>query len=428
MKQAGAVAAGAVLLLGPALLNGYPLLFSDTGGFLAQVPLPGFNWDKPWVYGPFLVLFHGGTTLWLPAVAQALILSGVVRLAGGVLGAGARFHLLVCVVLALGTAAPWFASTLMPDVFAPVAVLAVFVVAYAPGRGARAAATVAGTLAIAVHLAHLVLAAACIAVVCVLQRRLVLRALAPLGAALVLVLAANAGGERQFGISPFGQIFLLARLVADGPARQTLAERCPAAGWRLCAWTGRLTDDSDQFLWAGDGPVWADGYGPSFMRDEAGEIVRATVLAHPGAVLRAMAANTAAELLRVRVGDTLGPTHLDTTVWQALEAWFPPEEQARYAAALQPAGLLPAAAAPWTALHIPLLGLGLLGTTWVLVRGSAMHRAFAVLILAALVANAFSAGALSALHDRYQARVAWLLLLPPLYALHRPGWPGTGGR
>lgn len=414
-REAAAVLAGALLLLWPALWNGYPLLFSDTGGFLGQVPLPDFNWDKPWIYGPFLLLFHGNTTLWVPAAAQALILSGMLRLAGIVLGAGAWRHVAACAVLALASAAPWFASTLMPDIFAPVVVLAVFVLAYAPGRLARGIAALAGTLAIAVHLAHLVLAAACIAVVCVLRRRIVRPALLPLVAALLLVLAANAAGEREYGISPYGQIFLLARLVADGPARDTLAERCPAAGWRLCAWNGRLTADSDEFLWSGDGPVWADGSGPTRLRVEAGEVVRATLMAHPGAVLRAMAANGWAQLWRVRVGDTLVPTHLDTTVFPALEAWFPPEELARYAAAMQPRGLLPAAAAGWTALHVPVLLAGLVGLAWVLLRGPAPHRALAVLVLAGLLANAVATGALSSVHDRYQARIAWLVLVPPLF-------------
>ena len=381
------------------------------------MPLPDFNWDKPWVYGPWLLLFHGNTTLWTPALAQALLVSGSVRMTGAVLGAGWRTHLAVSVLLAGGTAAPWFASTLMPDIFAPLVVLAVFLVAHAPGRGLRACGMLVSTLAIAVHLAHLVLAAGCIAVATLLNRRAFGRCLVPLAAALALVLTANAAGEGQYGISPFGQIFLLARLVADGPARTTLAERCPGAGWRLCEWQSRLTDDSDQFLWAGDGPLWAGGYGPTSMNEEAGQIVRATLLSHPGAVLRAMAANTVAELLMVRVGDTLVPTHLDTTAWKALEAWFPPEEQDRYAAALQPRGLLPAAAAPFLLPHVPVLVLGLLGTTVVLWRGPRPHRALAVLVLAGLLANAASTGALSALHDRYQARIAWLLVLPPAFAL-----------
>ena len=34
------------------------------------------------------------------------------------------------------------------------------------------------------------------------------------------------------------------------------------------------------------------------------------------------------------------------------------------------------------------------------------------MVLAALLANAFATGALSGPHDRYQARIAWLVLLP----------------
>ena len=42
------------------------------------------------------------------------------------------------------------------------------------------------------------------------------------------------------------------------------------------------------------------------------------------------------------------------------------------------------------------------------------------MVLVALGANAFATGALSKPHDRYQARIAWLLLLPPLlYAARR---------
>jgi hypothetical protein len=39
---------------------------------------------------------------------------------------------------------------------------------------------------------------------------------------------------------------------------------------------------------------------------------------------------------------------------------------------------------------------------------------FIVLIWAGVLANAFATGALSKPHYRYQTRIAWLLLLPPL--------------
>jgi hypothetical protein len=59
-----AVPLGAALLLWPALLNGYPIVFSDTGAFLAQTVVPLMIWDKPWIYGPFAWVFHQHVTLW----------------------------------------------------------------------------------------------------------------------------------------------------------------------------------------------------------------------------------------------------------------------------------------------------------------------------------------------------------------------------
>ena len=79
------LAAGALSLVWPAFLNRYPLVFSDTGGLLAMALEPGMGWDKPWVYGPFLLALHGRTTLWVPALAQGLLLSHLLWLVQKVL-------------------------------------------------------------------------------------------------------------------------------------------------------------------------------------------------------------------------------------------------------------------------------------------------------------------------------------------------------
>ena len=90
-----AIAAGAALLVWPAFVNGYPLMFSDTGAFLHQTLGPLMIWDKPWVYGPLLHLFHWRTTLWLPLAAQALVLSHLLwrsRWAGDAAGSRPPSH------------------------------------------------------------------------------------------------------------------------------------------------------------------------------------------------------------------------------------------------------------------------------------------------------------------------------------------------
>jgi hypothetical protein len=414
------VLAGAVLFLWPALLNGYPLLFSDTGGLLAMALEPTMGWDKPWIYGPFALLLHGRTTLWLVAAGQSALLSHTLWLAAKAARPwGAGQHVVLCAILALLTAAPWFASLLMPDVFAPMVVLCVFALAWperltGPARGWLAAV---GTLAVAVHLAHLVLAAGCIALAMLVRRAVLWRPALPLAAALTLLVLSNALGNGVLGVSPYGSVFMAARLVADGPGRALVDARCPAAGWHICGWKGRLTDDSDAFLWAPEGPVWDnDRYGPILFAPEAGRIVRGTVLAYPGEVAAAMARNTARQLARVDLGDTLGPDYLDLTVLPVLRTYFPAAEVARYRASVQVQGRLRAAAASLVWPQRAALLLGLAGTLAALVlwRRAPGIAALSLLVLGGLVANAFSTGALSGPHDRYQARIAWLLLVPPV--------------
>ncbi len=422
--SAFAVGCGALLLAWPALRNGYPLVFSDTGPLLEMGLEPSIGWDKPWIYGPFLAL-SGYVTLWLPLAAQALLVSWVLWLTQAALGGPrVRLHLALCALLAIGSAAPWFTSLLMPDVFTPVAVLCLFILTYGGDRLSRAelaGAAVLGSVAVASHLAHLILAAGCIAVLTLLRWRSGWRSLwrpaVPLAAALAMLLLTNVVGNGVLGISPYGSVFALARLVGDGPGRAYLDHACPDPGLRLCAWQGRLSADSDEFLWHPQGPLWANGFGPTRFAPEAARLVPAIIAAFPLDTLRAAAANTLRQLLRVQVGDTLIPDHLDIAVLPRLRPYLPPAEIARYQAALQPRGLFRDAAAPFLAVHAVLLAAGTAGSVAVALRCWRTRRALAglaVVVLTALLANAFATGALSGPHDRYQARLAWLVLLAPL--------------
>lgn len=424
-----AVGCGALLLAWPALHNGYPLVFSDTGPLLEMGMEPSMGWDKPWIYGPFLAVFAGATTLWLPLAAQALLVSWVLWLTQAVLGGPrVRLHLALCAVLAAGSAAPWFTSLLMPDVFTPVAVLCLFVLAFGQDRLSRvelAGAAVLGSVAVAAHLAHLILAAACIVALAVMRWppgwrllwRLNWRPAAPLAAALAMLLLTNAVGNGVLGISPYGSVFALARLVGDGPGLAYLDRACPDPKLRLCAWQGRLSADSDEFLWHPQGPLWANGFGPTRFAPEAARLVPAIIAAYPLDTLGAAAANTLRQLFRVQVGDALIPDHLDIAVLPRLRPYFPAAEIARYQAALQPRGLLRDAAAPFLVVHATLLVAGAAGSVAVMLRCWRTRRplaGLAALTLTALLANAFATGALSGPHDRYQARLAWLVLLAPL--------------
>ncbi len=430
MARQAAVLVVALLLAWPALVNGYPIVFSDTHAFLVQAGEPRMVWDKPWAYGPFLLALHGNTTLWLPLAGQALILSHVLWLLAASLGQATPLrHVLLGGALAVGSAAPWVASLLMPDMFAPVVVLGLYLLAFPGGVGRWQLGWIAGLVAcaIAFHLSHLVLAAACLAVILVLRGRM--RAFVPFGVAVCVLLASNVVGYGRFALSPYGVVFALARLSADGNVAPVLARRCPAVGWHMCAWRGRLPADSNVFLWDGAGPVWTAPGGPAGLAPEAAAIVAAAIGDDPLGIARSVLANGFRQIGRVGLGDTLRPDWLEGSITGSLGAYFPAQELARFRAGLQARGGLAGVAAPFTAPHAALLILAALAAPLVPRR----LWPLGALVVVGVVANAFATGALSGVFDRYQARIAWLVLLPPALALLR--WvpaprprPGTCGR
>ncbi len=426
-----AILLGALLLTWPAVLNGYPLVFIDTVSYLNHTTLPEPPWDKTLVYGPFLHLFHWQTSLWPAVFAQGLIASHLVwlaqRMARGAATAGA--HSLVCGALAGLTSAPWFLATLMPDAFTALAPLCLLLLGFGGLRGWETAwVALLGALAIAMHLSHLPTALAMLVLVALLARRWapVVRAALPMGLALLLLLTANAATFGRAMLSPHGSVFLLARLQADGPAVATLRAHCPNSGWHLCAFLDRLPMDSDEFLWDGTSPLNRNADGsPRAMGGVAGAaearaIVAATLRDRPLEVARAMAGNAMRQLGLARVGDTLGNEHLALSARRPIAAAFPPRELAAFDAGAQMRGALPARAAPFLSPHVPALLISLAAAPvllWRAARARDLPRAALLAgALLALTANAVATGALSKPHDRYQARIVWLLPLAVLMA------------
>ena len=137
--NAAPILLSAAVLLWPALWNGYPLVFSDTGTYLSQAIEHYLGWDRPVFYSLFLLPLHMTLTTWPVIVVQALLVTHTLHLVRrALLPQVSGWWLLPCVgFLSVATALPWFASQLMPDIFTPLLVLA-------PGAsGARSRATVA---------------------------------------------------------------------------------------------------------------------------------------------------------------------------------------------------------------------------------------------------------------------------------------------
>lgn len=101
-----------LMLLAPALWNGYPLLQWDTGGYLARWYEGYLVPSRSTAFGIYL-RFREDSGFWINVGIQALVTLWILQLTLRVIGLAQPLRLLVIsLVLTLTTALPWLASTL----------------------------------------------------------------------------------------------------------------------------------------------------------------------------------------------------------------------------------------------------------------------------------------------------------------------------
>jgi hypothetical protein len=311
----------------------------------------------------------------------------------------------------------------MPDVLTGVVVLGMYLLAFASDRLGpveRAYVFLLTAGAIACHQSHIVLAAGLVAVILSLRLLLALSAQSrmrvgvliagPLVLAAGAHLAANAFARHGASLSPGSSIFLLARMIGDGTAIQYLRDNCPQRQYVLCNYLDELPQDADAFLWEPDS-VFKRAGGPA-LRGEAGEIVMGTLRSHPYDQLGSGIVNAARQFFAFETDDWLVlDDPIGTPIGQYLRLGYP-FDYAAYTQSRQVTRTLPLAAL--TIWHTFSALFGMAVSVFLFIefwrRGDREMIALFLVILAAVIGNALITGGLSAVHGRYQSRIAWLLV------------------
>ncbi len=409
---------GVVGLIWPALWNGYPIVFADTGTYLSQAMHRYLGWDRPVFYSLFIYPLHLGLTTWPVILVQSCLTLLVLDMTRHALGLSGRWLAPLTLFLAAATWLPWLVSELMPDLFTPLLVLLLGVLLFSAERfrvWRRLAITALAAFMIATQQSSVPLAFALVLVFIPLRwwlgsarrdRSVLLPLLAPVLAAAAMVLV-NTVGFGRVSLSPYGNVFLLARVIYDGPGMTVLRQDCPEQHWRLCPYLDRFPMKENDFLWDKSSPIVLAG-GHKEVSADADAIIRAAVAAAPGSLLRAAIDNTVEQLTRFASGDGLRSWNQPAGTW--IDADFPPRERAAFHAARQLMGQLAmpplfAAAHRFTTLAGIAAALLLLPVAW---RRGHVAAWFLALALLTLPVSAAITGGLSAPFDRYQSRVVWL--------------------
>jgi hypothetical protein len=418
-----------VLLLAPAIWNGYPLLEYDTGGYLARWYEGYLEPSRSTVYG---ISLHLGkdSFFWLNLGCQALLTLWILHLTLRVLGMAQPRRLLgIAVILILGTALPWLASMLLTDIFAGLAVLALFILAVHNGKLStieKVSLFLYTSFAAATHTATFgVLFGLCCAgwiVKPFLGRRLPIAGLVQgcltLVAGALMLLAANYALSGRLAWTPGGAGVSFGRMMQDGIVARYLNDHCDKIKLKLCPYRNQLPATADDFLWGNDSIFNKLGRFDG-MNDEMEFIATEALAAYPLWQTEAAVEATAEQLVQVGTGE--GSSGWIPHTYGIIERYLPEQVKAMRAARQQHWSIK-FAAINWV--HIPVALASMLLLAGIALAALWRRRIDDLELLAitaciALLGNAFICGVISGPHNRYGARMVWIATFVVLIAAAR---------
>jgi hypothetical protein len=436
------------LTLSVALWNGFPFIFYDTGAYLLQGLGRVFMAERSPVYSLLLDYAGARASLWfvvlLQAGATAIVIVETARAVAPRLQLGTLVAIGVGLVILTGL--PWTTGEIEPDCFAPLVVLAIYLLAFhrdALGFWRSWLIGAIAALAVAVHPSHLVLGGGLVAGLLLYRavlwapkqsnwpRAEILRPLAGCVAGLVLVVASNYVLTGETFVSRAGSGFVFARMLQDRIVMRLLDDTCPASHYRLCAYKEVLPRTADQWLWGRASPFFAMGRFAG-TNAESMRIIKDSLARYPLMQADTAIADTFRQFVKFKTGDQIEPQE-----WVLIPPFgqFIPRQMRAYLTARQQQGEIdfrPVNALHLTVAWLSLAGLGA-GLAFALRRRERQTTLFFGFILTALLANAVICGVLSNPHDRYQSRLIWLapfglaLIVGdwPIFALRGLGESGT---
>jgi hypothetical protein len=428
-----------LMLLGPAFWNGYPLLQSDTGGYLARWYEGYLVPSRSTVFG--LYLHYGEPTyFWLNLAIQALATMWILQLTLRVFGLAKPWRLFgVSLVLTLTTALPWLASMLLTDIFAGLSVLSLFILVLHGdkiSRSEKAALFVFTAFSAATHSATMavLLGLCCMGWIArpFLRGRIkaapLVQGMLTVAAGAVMLVSANYALSGQAAWTPGGYSIAFARMLQDGIVTRYLNDHCPTQHFKLCPYRNDLPETADDFLWSRETVFNKLGRFPG-MSDEMGYIAVHALTEYPLWQTEEALLATGEQMLEVATGEnTDHPTLMHTygVFREYLQRQLKVVDAARQQKSFLTFG-------PVNLIHVPVALISTALVFAMLIAALFRRRADDVTLLMAtvclaLLGNAAICGIISGAHDRYGSRLVWIATFAVMIAVMKRSRPPKSSR
>lgn len=267
-----------LIVCSAAILNGYPLMFSDSAGYISSGFEKNAGMLRPIIYGLFIYVFSGKESLWYVLFIQSFILAYLLT----------RFSLLfleskkyiytigVMIFLALFTGMSFYASQIMTDVFTSIAFLAIVLLLFYRRLliPEQIFLYILLLFSILTHKSHFLLFSVFFVAVLVfyfsnsymkrsiILRRFILVGIVIIGSWFSAPLVNYAYNSGKYKMQSAAHVFYMGRLTYTGMLQRILDDICDEKEGNklcLCKYKNNLPESHGAFLWHAGSPLYRCG-------------------------------------------------------------------------------------------------------------------------------------------------------------------------
>lgn len=427
-----------LIILWPVQYNGYPLFYSDSALYILVSNLFGHlrhTESMPYLsglgYAWFIRIVTWRSTMYLVVFAQALILNILIYLITKSFSSNAkiwRYHLPIIVILSLFSSMGWTASQLMPDIFTSFLILSVFLIYEREQKSIWMYLFLSVIIIFSVlsHLTNIIISTAIVGFLLVsilftrpgkpglmyfVKKSLIIASLVIIS--LIILVGANKRYFNFAGLSPTGQIFLMARLMDTGFMPEFLEEKCATKNYQMCAYKDSLPTSYDGFLWDPNSPLHKAGGWDIQKHKEYGHII-ADVFTTPkylGKFLNKCGIQSLKQLKTFEIGDGFTTSYAaESGQYQlALSHFNKRELREDYLNSRQTLGTLSFDIPNKFNYIIVFASLLIITLTFILCKLDRKITLLTLIVIGGVILNAIGTSSFSSVYHRFQSRVIWLI-------------------
>jgi hypothetical protein len=441
-----------IILIIPALWNGYPLVYSDTGTYILAFPSHNIPVDRAIGYSIYIQIIGMRVSLWPVIFSQALVLVFLIDLVlKSIISINFKYRLamllLIIVVLSTTTGIDNYASQVMPDIWMSIMILSVSLLFLRHTINWPLLFLLFTLFLVAVLSHYSNLLVATILLIISMITAIVFRKkdlintksikIFALGCLLAWLIAPtiNLYYGAGFKLSRANWVMITARFIHEGILQDYLKENCNKNEFILCPFKDSIPNDCIDFLWGNsvlyDGDCIKSGWGECWIEknDAFGKMIL-SMLKNPKYLKRTVKmafTSTYSQLLDFDIG-LMSPMMENTPPYNGVKTIFS-KELKQYTSSRQNKDFIHYKISSKIQRYAVFLSILLIVIlcfiNYKIDKLNTNHIILLYFLIMGLVLNAFICGSLSLVIDRYQARVIWLvpftaiLFLLQIFAKHQ---------